>query len=210
MSVVCRDLHLFLARRTRHTFPFASGGIPANGIFVLFEKGEKAHTVDRIVGVGTHTGENQLPTRIKQHFVNQNKDRSLFRKNIGRAMLSREHSPFLEQWEWNLTTPAGRAEYGERIDLKKLDATEARVSAYIQANFQFCVGRIDAKSDRVYWESKLASTISICDECEPSLSWLGSSCPMPKIQSSGLWLGSELNDEPMAESEFSRFRSIFL
>jgi len=30
--------------------------------------------------------------------VNENKDRSIFRKNIGRALLNKDNDPFIEQW----------------------------------------------------------------------------------------------------------------
>lgn len=208
MSEICRDLHLFLARRTRYSFPFVSDSIPSNGIYVLFEKGEKAHGVDRIVRVGTHTGENQLRSRLKQHFVNKNKDRSIFRKNIGRALLNRDKDPFLEQWERDLTTRAARDLYGTRIDRVKLAETEDRVTEYMQTNFQFCVGHVKTKEERLYWEAKLISTISSCDECHPSAGWLGLSSPKQKIRDNGLWQVNELDGEPMSKSEFSRFRAL--
>jgi hypothetical protein len=64
-----------------------------NGIYVLFERGEECHDGGRIVRVGTHTGDGQLRSRMLQHFVNENKDRSIFRKNIGRALLNRDRDP---------------------------------------------------------------------------------------------------------------------
>ena len=74
------------------------------GIKLLFEKGETAHGMDRIVRIGTHTGKNQLRSRLKQHFIKEDKDRSIFRKNIGRSLLNRDKDPFLEQWEIDLTS----------------------------------------------------------------------------------------------------------
>ncbi len=210
MSNICRELHLFLASRTRHAFPYDRKQIPANGIYVLFEKAEKAHTVDRIVRVGTHRGKDQLPSRLNQHFVNENKDRSIFRKNIGRAFLYEDRDPFLEQWEWDLTTRAARAAYGARVDRNKLAETEARVTKYIQSNFRFCVGCVETSGERHYWESKLISTVAQCKECHASQIWLGLSSPNAKIRSSGLWLVNELNNEPMTEQEFDLFRSSFL
>ena len=99
MSKNCEKLHKFFNNMERLKFPFDENKIPLNGIYILFEKGEKAHDVDRIVRVGTHTGQNQLRSRLKQHFINENKDRSIFRKNIGRALLNKNKDPFLEQWE---------------------------------------------------------------------------------------------------------------
>lgn len=95
MSAVCRRVHEVIWKLPRHRFPFDDQDIPANGIYVLFEEGESGHGGDRIVRVGTHTGDNQLRSRLKQHFINENKDRSIFRKNIGRAILSKDSDPFL-------------------------------------------------------------------------------------------------------------------
>jgi hypothetical protein len=64
----------------------------------------------RIVRIGTHTGANQLCSRLKQHFLNEMKDRSIFRKNIGRCLLKQANDPFLEFWELDLTSHAARLE----------------------------------------------------------------------------------------------------
>jgi hypothetical protein len=74
---------------------------PLNGIYILFEKGETAHDTNRIVRVGTYPGDKQL--RSRQHFLVENKDRSIFRKNIGRALLRRGQDPFLPLWELDRT-----------------------------------------------------------------------------------------------------------
>ena len=96
MSNICALLHRSLAGRDRHCFPFDKRLIPPNGIYVLYEVDELGHDADRIVRIGTHTGEAQLPSRLQQHFMKENKDRSIFRKNIGRALLAKEGDPFLE------------------------------------------------------------------------------------------------------------------
>src|SRR3972149_12175783 len=104
MSETCDKIHKLFNGMERFHFPFRENDIPKNGIYVLFERGEGAHDADRIVRIGTHTGSNQLKSRLFQHFVNENKDRSIFRKNIGRALLSKYKDPFLQQWELDLTT----------------------------------------------------------------------------------------------------------
>jgi len=41
---------------------------------------------------------------LYQHYhVNENKDRSIFRKNIGRALLDKNKDPYLKIWELDLT-----------------------------------------------------------------------------------------------------------
>ena len=88
----------------RFKYPFDQSAIPLNGIYVFFEKGEVSHGHDRIVRVGTHKGDNLLRLRLKEHLVNENKDRSIFRKNIGRALLNRKNNiKMLEMWNKDMT-----------------------------------------------------------------------------------------------------------
>jgi hypothetical protein len=112
MIDICAELHAALDPLPHHRFPFDAGRIPKNGLYILFEDGEQAHGTDRIVRIGTHTGKDQLPSRLKQHFIKENKDRSIFRKNIGRALLNKARDPFLAQWEIDLTTSAAKKEFG--------------------------------------------------------------------------------------------------
>lgn len=116
----------------KFSFPFDKHEIPANGIYILFEKGELAHSTNRIVRIGTHTGINQLRSRLNQHFIKENKDRSIFRKNIGRALLNKDKDPFLEKWEIDLTTRKAKEKYSELIDFVK--QKEAKVQI-VNANF---------------------------------------------------------------------------
>ncbi len=135
MSEICQRLHDLCNSLPRHWYPFDELSIPRNGIYILFEKGEYAHGADRIVRVGTHRGENQLRSRLKQHFVNENKDRSILRKNIGRALLQRAGDPFLEQWNWDLTPRKARERYLPLLDQEKQRQVEKAVTEYIQQNF---------------------------------------------------------------------------
>ena len=123
----------------RFSFPFDEKLIPTDGIYILFEKEEKAHGGERIVRVGTHTGESQLRSRLKQHFVTENKDRSIFRKNIGRALLSKTKDPYLDVWELDFTTRAAKAKSGKLIDGQKQREIEREVTKYLQDNFFFIV-----------------------------------------------------------------------
>jgi len=134
VSEVCHRLHSLFNSLPRHRFPFDELAIHRNGIYILFEKGEYAHGADRIVRVGTHTGENQLRSRLKQHFVNENKDRSIFRKNIGRAILQEVDDPFLEQWKWDLTTRQAKEQYSPLLDKEKQRWLEQAVRSAIAKN----------------------------------------------------------------------------
>ena len=208
MREICASLHSLFNELERFTFPFATERIPCNGIYILFETGEQAHGVDRIVRVGTHTGTDQLRSRLQQHFVKENKDRSIFRKHIGRAILHRAEEPFLEQWNWDLTTRKAKEAYGDLLDRHKQAAVEKQVTAYIQASFSFVVFEVVDKVERLSLEAKIISTISWCDDCRPSNAWLGLHSPEAKIRQSGLWLVNELYKEPLSKQEFMALRNI--
>jgi hypothetical protein len=205
---MCEELHFLLNNRRRYRFPFEGDLIPKNGIYFLFEKGENGHGTDRIVRIGTHTGKNQLHSRLRQHFIKNNKDRSIFRKNIGRAYLNFKKDPFLLQWEYDLTSRENKEKYFHIVDLNKLQKIEAIVSQYIQEHFSFVVIEVDNKEHRLIYESRLISTISLCKGCSPSDQWLGLNSPQKKIRESGLWLVNELYKEPLSEKEFEKIKKI--
>jgi hypothetical protein len=205
MSEKCEKLHRLFNTFVRLKFPFNEKEITKNGIYILFEKGEEGHGADRIVRVGTHTGKNQLPSRLKQHFINENKDRSIFRKNIGRAILNRRNDSYLKEWELDLTTREGKEKFGSLIDKEKQKRIEKEVSDYIQNNFSFIVFPIENKEKRLEIESKIISTISLCNDCKPSSNWLGLYSPKDKIKESGLWLVNELNKKEISNEELEEF-----
>ena len=208
MSEECSALHQWFNALPRLRFPFNEENIPLNGIYVLFEKGEKAHGADRIVRVGTHTGENQLRSRLQQHFINENKDRSIFRKNIGRALLNKEKDPFLGQWNIDLTTKEARQKHVALIDLAKLDLIEKKVSKCLQENFSFVVFEVKDKDKRLGLESGIISTVSLCKECQPAKSWLGLFSPKEKIRESGLWLEQELYKKPLSDKDIQELKKV--
>jgi hypothetical protein len=200
---VCEALHVWANSLPALRFPFDMRQIPLNGIYVLFEQGEVAHGANRIVRVGTHTGDNQLPSRLCQHFLIENKDHSIFRKNIGRALLNRDNDPFLPIWNLDRTSRIMRDQHGG-IDLDRQRAMEKVVSDYIQNHFSGVVVRVDDTAERLSLESKMISTVSLCDACPPSAQWLGLFSPKKKIRESGLWLVNELYKEPLSLRDLER------
>ena len=197
MSEECHKLHEIFNGLNKFNFPFNENDIPLNGIYALFEKGEIAHNLNRIVRIGTHTGDNQLRSRLKQHFIMENKDRSIFRKNIGRAILNKNKDGFLKYWEVDLTTKDSKEKYSRVIDFNKQKEIEKKVTRYLQYNFSFVVFKVDDKDKRLELEGKIISTISSSKECFPSKNWLGLFSPKDKIRESGLWLVNELNKETL-------------
>ena len=204
----CNSIHQLFNSFKRFNFPFDSNDIPFNGIYIIFEKGEISHGVDRIVRIGTHTGNNQLRSRLFQHFINENKDRSIFRKNIGRALLNHDRDDFLKFWELDLTTRIAKDKYSDKIDFFKQKVIEKNVSKYIQDNFSFVVLKIDDKDSRLILESKIISTVSLCNVCKPSDIWLGLFSTKEKIRNSGLWLVNELYKSPLEDKDFLELKKL--
>jgi len=206
MSEICTQLHHLVNQVPHHFFPYDEHIIPVNGIYVVFEKGELAHGTNRIVRIGTHDGQDRLIKRLKEHFIKDNKDRSIFRKNIGRALLSKSHDPFLAQWEIDLTTREAKQMCAHMIDRVKLKQTEALVSEYIQSSFSFCVIPFEDHQERKYFEAKLISTVSNCHLCRPSAKWLGLYSPVAKIRESGLWNVTQLWKESLSWLELEKIK----
>ncbi len=210
MSKNCHTIHQWFNGMKRHSFPFNEQEIPENGIYILFEKGEFAHSTNRIVRIGTHTGNNQLRSRLFQHFLNENKDRSIFRKNIGRALLNQDKDPFLGKWELDLTTRNAKDQHSNLVDFEKQKEIEKRVTKYIQDNFSFVVFQIGDKDKRLNFESKIISTVSLCEECKSSENWLGNFSPKEKIRKSGLWLVNELWKTPLNDEDMIELKQLFV
>jgi hypothetical protein len=203
MSALCEQLHTIIREGKRFDFSMGYSAIPLNGIYIMFEKDEFAHGGDRIVRIGTHTGDKQLRSRIFQHFENKNKNRSIFRKNIGRCLLKRENSSYLSTWELDTTTKEKKEQFKNRIDREFEAEIEKLISHYIQINLSFCVLTMPAKEDRLYYEARLIGTVSGCTECRPSANWLGQYSPVDKIQQNGLWQVLGLHKTPLSEEELA-------
>ncbi|HXP90002.1 MAG TPA: hypothetical protein VN931_03625 [Fibrobacteria bacterium] len=168
---------------------------------MLFQKGEAINGYDRIVRVGTHNGDKQLYSRLTQHFSNMNKNRSIFRKNIGRAFLAKLNDPYIKTWEIDTTSRSNKIMYSTVIDKEKEGEIENKISNYIQADFSFSVFEIKNISDRLNWEQKIASTIAQSHDIPPSSVWLGNYSPKSKIRSSGLWQVNQLNGRTIDPNE---------
>ena len=91
---------------------------------------------------------------------------------------------------------------------EKVKEIEGRVTKYIIDNISFVTFQIDDKDKRLELESKIISTVSCCDECNPSLNWLGLSSPKEKIKKSGLWLVNELCKTPLSENDLKELNNI--
>ena len=218
MSELCKWLHEQLEQLPLIKFPFKLEQLPLNGIYFFYENGETwGHGGDkpRIVRIGNHRG-NNFRNRIKEHFLLDErkmdfnsskpapKDRSIFRKNIGRALLNKDKSPYLEIWNVDLIPKKNREKYRHlrKIELEK--EIEEQVTYILRNNFSFrfmVVENEDNRKGKKGLESTFIGTISHCKLCRPSSNWLGLFSPKIKIAESGLWLEQHLGAKGMNEDD---------
>ena len=170
-------------------------------------QGETAHGADRIVQVGTHSGERRLRSRLREH-DSPNKDRSILRKNIGLALLRESNDPFLEKWKLDLTSREARRKHGPLVDFKRQRVIEEAAGDRIRRTFSFVAFPVEDKEARFELKSRIISTSSLCGGCRPSEQWLGRCSPKSKIRESGLWLTQGLRKEPLSEDEISYLRAM--
>ena len=194
MSEACELLHRWANTLPRLNASYSPAEIPKNGIYLVFEKGESAHGGDRIVRVGTHTGKDRLAKRLHEHLFKPNKDRSIFRKHIGRCLLADDH--FLEQWNFDLTSRANKLKYAGLVDIEQQKEVEARVTKYIGDNLEFVVFPVKEKHERLDLEKSLLATINCCAGCSPSPTWLGLR-HQAEIIRRGLWNMQGLGGAPL-------------
>ena len=201
----CSELHEIVQRqrRTRMTEQFRE--IPADGIYFFFENKEDGHGGERITQIGGHTGAGKLAARLAEH-LRPNKDRSILRKNIGRALLNRDKDPFLDLWNLDLTTRAQRANNAHRVAKSKLEEVEDQVSKHIAESFSSVVLGCASLNDALRLKKLSIGSVSQCSTCSPSQNWLGTFSPKEKIRRSGLWQEIGLFKAPLQPQDFDGLR----
>lgn len=181
----CTALHKAFNSLPHYSFAELNEIIPKDGIYLIFESGEEAHNGERVVRIGSHTGKGNLAIRLREH-VRLNKDRSIFRKHIGRALLKRDNDPYLAVWNLDFTSKKAREEHGHRLDRAKQAVVEDAVSRYILSNLSIVLISAGDSAAACRLEELCIGTVSSCSICSPSKSWLGKYAD-PRIAQSGLW-----------------------
>lgn len=226
LSLMCKRLHELVRGLPVTRWPFHLDQLPRNGIYFFYEVGEIwGHGGDspRIVRVGTHR-EGNFRSRMADHYViderrmgfSQNqaapKDRSIFRKNIGRAFLHRDRDPYQAMWNVDFTSRASREEMGPLRDVEKEKQIEGRVTRVLRERFMFCWIELEGQERRMGsqgLEAVLIGTLARCGECRPSSNWLGRFSPKPKIVQSGLWLEQHLQAPESTEDSMAEIEALF-
>ncbi len=218
MSELCKWLHEQLEQLPLIRFPFKLELLPTNGIYFFYEDGEVwGHGGDKpkIVRIGTHRDGN-FRSRISEHFLlnesrmnfDKNKpkpsDRSIFRKNIGRALLNKNKDEYLRIWNIDFIKRKNRELYRDERDIEKEKEIEKIITKIIREKFSFRFIMLDSKIERMGSkgiESSLIGTVASCKLCKPSANWLGKYSPKREIRESGLWLVQHLKANPINEND---------
>ena len=203
----CLKLHEFFNGLPRYRYPFEHENLPANGVYVLFENGERYHNLDRIVLVGTNESDGRLRTRLNEHFSIRN--RSCFRRKIGCALLNRDNDDFCERW--NDLTRLRRFQFLEcpEEERNRVDEINNRVTEVIRVNFSFAVfilePDLDTVENRMDIKQKMIATLAQSNDFVSSENWMGRCSPTPEVQNCGLWLVNFINGEILSDDEMGLF-----
>ena len=179
-----------------------------NGIYIMFEKGESYHSMDRIVRIGTHRAQDHLRERLKDHFVRENANSSILRKNIGRAFLNMDLNPCLHVRETDMPDSENKRNDGHSVN-KKLDTElKARISEYLRKNITFICIPVEEEAERSRLEEGLIASLNMDPSFGPSSNWLGLNSPIAEIAHSGLWNRQHLQGRPLSAEELERVKQL--
>ncbi len=190
-----KELHALAAGLPRLTYEFGRSDVPANGVYLLFEVGERVQIGDqkseRIVRVGTHRADGGLHRRLRRHF-RADRRRSVFRLHLGGALLAREDPQHLLLTDW-------RDRHGDRMP-----EVEERVSTELRDRFSFVCVPIETMEERLAVERGLIGLLAQHPLAAPSADWLGHHALHPVVRRSGLWNTQEVDAVPMSATDVRR------
>ena len=219
MSERCKAFHEIVGKCRECRYPINMKKLPHNGIYFFYERGEMwghGDSMPRIVRVGTHRNSN-FQSRIRDHYIPDTKmdfdaqkptphDRSIFRKNIGRAILNRDNSDYLRVWNIDFTTTENRKRYSHLRDIGFEKNMEQEITRLLQENFSFRYIPVENEAERMGktgLESRLIGTLSSCHMCHASDNWLGQYSPVEKMKQSGLWLSQHLHSPGLTDKDMA-------
>ena len=205
-TTMCGRLHELFNAMPRFRWDTIDNVRFNSGIYIAFEDGEKYYHLDRIVRVGTHKSEGRLKGRLKDHFLRENKDGSIFRKNIGRAILNKNNHPYLSAWNMNTSKPDIVMQMGNRYDPVFQKKLEQQISSHMRRHFSFVCFPVAAEAERLRLEEGIIATLNSAPDFFSSFEWRGRYSPEWEIAQSGMWLKEGLNGTPLSEDEYAKIK----
>ena len=172
----CQWLHEQIERLPLIKYPFDLEKLPDDGIYFFYEDGETwghGGSKHRIVRIGAHRSGN-FKSRINDHFVfDKNKmdfnakrpapkERSIFRKNIGRALLNKEQSNYLKIWEIDFTDRESRDTRSHLRNIALEKKVEGQISNLLREKFSFRYIAVENEMGGEGLEGRLIGNVDQC------------------------------------------------
>lgn len=148
---------------------------------------------------------------MKQHFENPNKDRSIFRKNIGRAVLNKDNNPLLKYWNLDLTNRANKDKYFDADLEKERQQLESWITNYLHDNMSFVVFPVNTKEERLRLEEAIISTLYQSEDFQASKDWLGNYVLPTKanhVKDARMWLSQGIKAKALTDEEMDKLYKI--
>ena len=209
----CFELHKLFNGMKRYNYKNIDTIPFNNGVYIFFGENEKYNGMDRIIRVGTDTGQNNLKSRMKQHFLKPNKDRSIFRKNIGRALLNKNNETELyNYWNLDLTSKEQKEKYFNPRLNEQCKKIENEITNYLCKNMEFVVFNLETKKDRLRFEEAIISTLYHSEDFIASKGWLGNYVPTNiignHVVNSRMWISQGIKAKEITDEELEKLKRI--
>lgn len=190
---------------TKHRFPYNEMEIKKNGIYIMFENGERHNEFDRVVRIGSHTGVNRLLERIDEHYIGNDHRDSIFRKHLGRCFLTLyKKTDYIKTWDLKIKKREDKVKHIDKIDWNIEQIIEDKITSYIKDNFSFIViPNLTDETKRLRLEAGLIAIFAQFDNKQISETWIGRCHPDVKILKSGLWNIHDINNKPLNDEEIN-------
>lgn len=198
--IKAHEIHRLFSSLQKYDYSSISQIPFKNGIYVMFDKYEIFEDYYRIVRIGTHTGQNNLISRLNSHFRSKNQRSSIFRKNIGRCFLNERMNPYLKNWNFDRTNELVDREFEKQI--------ENEITEYLKKHIVFICFPVEEKSLRLRLEDGIISSLNKDDNFNASKGWLGNNSSIADIKKSGLWCVHGLKKEPLNNKEFNTIKTL--
>jgi hypothetical protein len=131
--------------------------------------------------------------------------RSIFRKNIGRALLNEQRDlDYSKIWEIDFTSHINRANHSQLGFIEKERTIESQVTELLRKKFYFRFISMEDQEKRmgkISIESRLIGTVATCKLCKPSDYWFGKFSSKPQIKNGKLWLSQHLESIGLSDSD---------
>ncbi|SHF17529.1 DUF6884 domain-containing protein [Clostridium fallax] len=197
----CYLLHKIFNSMKKYSFSNVDKIKVKNGIYVILDKYQYYCGMNRIVKVGTHINQGRLKNRLLDYASNKNKSSSIFRKNIGRAMLNAYNDPYISIWNIDFNIDKNKKQYSNLRDKKKEREIENYIDDYMKKYLQIVCFEVINKPLRLRLEEGIISTLNKEKSFKDSINWYGKYRAIPKMNSNELWIAKELIGEPLSYEE---------